>query len=666
MDALFEPIMINKTQVKNRFYMTAMHLNMCENNEVTDRICAFYAERAKGGAGLICVGFVTIDSISGMGTNIGAHDDKFLPGLKKLADAVKDNGSLICAQINHAGRQLYSFVLPKGEKAIGPSAIKSNLTGETPREMTEEQILEVIDSYAKCAARLKKTGFDAVELLMGTGYLVSAFLSPLANQRTDKWGGSEENRMRFGIEVLKAVRGAVGPDFPILARINGNDLVENGLGSEPHLRFAQALEAAGIDALCVNVGWHEAKIPQITMGVPRCNFAYMARRIKEKVKIPVIASHRINEVDDARTLIELGYTDMAGMGRALIADPYLPMKAQQDREEEITHCVACGQGCFDHVFLLQAVECMVNPEAGHELMGPIEKAPKRKKVAVIGGGAAGMSAALAANKRGHKVTLFEKEEFLGGQLLLAAAPPGREEIEEIVFDMEGRLDREGVEVKTATEVTAKSLLKGKYDAVVLATGAKPLKPPIPGIDGPSVIDAWDYLSCKVEAEGKVVVVGGGAVGVETALALAEVGTLPAETLKFILIHGFETPEELRRLAVHGTNEVTLVEMLPKVGKEIGKSTRWTMLGDLTRYGVGVLTKTKVLEITPLGVVVEGADGKKTLPADWVVVAVGSKSYNPLQAELEGAGLEVKTVGDAGKVGLAFDAIHSGYKVGREL
>ena len=663
MDPLFQPITINKTTVKNRLYMTAMQMNYVPNYEVTDQLCDFYAERARGGVGAICVGFVSVAREGSMPLNIGAHDDSFIPGLTKLASAIKDNGALAAAQINHTGRNTFPLMLPKGVQAIGPSAVPVRMTNNTPREMSEEDILDSIQKFADTATRLVKAGFDIIEILMGTGYMISSFLSPLTNLRTDKWGGSEENRMRYGMEVVKAVRAAVGPDYPLVARVNGNDLMENGIGSAPHVRFCQALEKAGIDCMHINVGWHEAQVPQITMGVPRANYAYLARRIKEHVKVPVIAAHRINDVDDARILLELGYTDMIGMGRGLIADPQLPNKAQQGREQDIVHCIGCGQGCFDHVFLLKPVECMVNPYAGHEHQGPVQKADAAKKVAVVGGGPAGMAAALALKKRGHDVTLFEKEDELGGQVALAAAPPGREEFEEIIYDFTNQLHSENVDYQLGVEVTADMLKDGGYDSVVLATGAAPLAPPIPGADRDNVIQSWDYLLGKADARGDVVVVGGGAVGVETALALAEIGTLPAETLKFLLIHNVEEPEELRRLAIHGVNKVTLVEMLPKIGKDIGKSTRWTMMQDLTRYGIETLKKTKVLEINDQGVAVEIDGEKQTIPADYVVMAVGAKPYNPLEESLKEAGLDVHVVGDARKIGLCFDAVHSGHKTG---
>jgi len=667
MDPLFIPIEINKTEVKNRIYLPAMHMNMCIEFEVTDRLCEFYAERARGGAGAICVGFCTVDTAGGMQTNIGGHDDKFIPGLRKLASAINDNGSRSVAQINHSGRYAFSMFLKKGETPVAPSPIASRLTGETPRELKHDEILEIIDKFAQTARRLNEAGFDMVEVLAGTGYLISEFLSPLTNKRTDEWGGSEENRMRFGREVVKAIRKMNGPDYPIIVRMNGNDMMEGGMRGDELRRFGKALEEAGADALCINVGWHEAQVPQITMGVPRSNFAYLARRMKETVSIPVIASHRINDVDDARLLIAEGFCDMAGMGRALIADPFLPVKAAEGRDDEIVHCCACGQGCFDHVFLLKPVECLLNPKAGHEFEGPVTKAKKVKKVAVVGGGVAGMSAALAAAERGHDVTLFEKEHYLGGQIIIAAMPPGREEFGQLAEDFETQVRLTGVKINTGWEVTANELKEGGFDAVILATGALPVTPPIPGAGRPNVVQAWDFLKGDAPVGRRVVVVGGGAVGVETAIALAEIGTLPPETLKFLFVNEAESQEELRYLATHGTKDVTLVEMIAKIGKDIGKSTRWTMALDMKRYGVKSMVNTKVIEINDEGVLVEQKGGKKELlPADTVVLAAGAKPFCPLKDELEGAGMEVAVVGDAQKVALAFDAIHAGFKAGVAL
>ena len=298
-DPLFQPITINRLAVKNRIYLPAMHLGMAVDFQVTDQLTAFYAERAKGGVGMICVGYATVDDLSGNTQNIGAHDDAFIPGLTRLAAVIRDNGARSAVQLNHAGRYNFSFFLD-GKQPVAPSPVASRMTGETPKEMTEVEIRQTIDAFAAAALRVKTAGFDAVEVLSGTGYLISEFLSPLTNQRNDQYGGSLENRMRFGLEVMAAVRNAVGDDYPLIVRMNGNDFMPGGNGRSELQAYARALAAGPADALCINVGWHEARIPQIVTAVPRGVFAYLAKGIREQVDVPVIASHRINDPATAR------------------------------------------------------------------------------------------------------------------------------------------------------------------------------------------------------------------------------------------------------------------------------------------------------------------------------------------------------------------------------
>lgn len=662
-DPLFESINIGRLPLKNRILLPAMHLNMCRNFSVTDQLLDFYAERAKGGAGLICVGYATVDELSGLPGNIGAHDDRFLPGLSRLAETIKAGGAAACVQLNHAGRYNHSFFLG-GKKPVAPSAVPCRMTKETPRELEEAEIVQIIQRFADAAGRVKQSGFDAVELLAGTGYLISEFLSPLTNQRQDAYGGSLENRMRFGLEVLKAIRQIIGEDFPLLVRLNGNDFMPGGIGRDELQQFAVQLVAAGADALNINVGWHEAQIPQIVTKVPRGVYAYLARAIRQQVPVPVIASHRINDPAIARQLLNEGFCDLVAMGRALIADPQLPNKAQSGREQQIIHCVACAQGCFDNLFKMKAVECLCNPRAGHEAETAVIPATKSQQVLVVGGGAAGMSAAIAAAEQGHSVTLCERSGQLGGQLLLAGAPPGRAEFTVLAKDLIQQLTSLKIKTMLNVEVDGPLLQQLKPERLILATGGQPIEPPIPGVELPHVVQAWELLAGTVAAGQQVAIIGGGAVGVETALQLAEQGTLSGDELKFLLVHRAETPEELYRLATCGSRQITLIEMIDKLGSNFGRSTRWGMLQDLHSAAVETRTQAKVLEITHTGVRIEQNGQQSEIAADTVVLAVGTAACNPLQkiaAELQ---IPCQLIGDAQKSAMVFDAIHQGFAAGR--
>jgi 2,4-dienoyl-CoA reductase (NADPH2) len=664
-DPIFEPITINKLNIKNRIYLPAMHLGMARDFEVTDQIVNFYAQRAKGGPGMICAGYATIDELSGNTQNIGAHDDAFIPGLHRLATAIKDNGSLGAIQLNHAGRYNFSFFLD-GKQPVAPSALASRMTKETPREMTIDDIKETIQSFAQAALRVKKAGFDAVEVLSGTGYLISEFLSPLTNHRTDPYGGSLENRMRFGLETAQAVRDAVGKDYPFIVRMNGNDFMPGGNSMLELREYAKALSCGLVDALCVNVGWHEARVPQIVTSVPRGVFSYLARGIKETVTVPVIASHRINDPKTARQMLDDGMCDMVAMGRSLIADPMLPEKTRLGKENEIIHCIACAQGCFDNLFKLKHVECLCNPLAGYEGLVPVEKARFPKTVMVVGAGAAGMTAALTAHSRGHHVVIYESSDRVGGQLHLAAAPPGREEFVQFARDLETQIILQKIPIVFGTALDEALIQQEKPDTVILATGAIPIVPPIPGIDLPHVVESWDVLQDKVLTGKRVAIIGGGAVGVETALFLAEKGTLSAEAVKFLLVNKAQDPETLFEMATRGTKEITLIEMLDKVGKDIGKSTKWGMMQDLGRYHVNTMTNSKVIKITPTGLTIEQEGNGHDIAADTVVVAAGSASNAPLESALKKMGVDYRVIGDAQKVAMAFDAVHQGYQTGLEI
>ena len=664
-DPLFEPININQLELKNRIYMPAMHMNMAANFEVTDQLIDFYAERARGGVGVITVGYATVDAYSGNATNIGAHKDAFIPGLRRLARAIQENGARAVVQINHSGRYNFSFFL-EGKQAVAPSAVPSRMTRETPRELTIDEIKETIGSFVEAAGRVKQAGYDGVEVLSGTGYLISEFLSPYTNKREDEYGGSFENRMRFGLEVMRGIRRAVGVEYPVIVRLNGNDFMPGGNGREDLQEYARRLAEVGVDALNINVGWHEARVPQIVTAVPRGVFGYLARGIKELVNIPVISGHRINDPATAREMIADGLCDMVAMGRPLISDPFLPEKARTGREQEVVHCIACAQGCFDNLFKLKPVECLCNPRAGREKETAVEKTQTPQKVMVVGGGAAGMSAALSARQKGHEVKLYESANRLGGQLHTASCPPGREEFAELATDLAQQVALSDINVALGQSVDEALIEHEKPDAVVLATGALPIEPPIPGAALPHVVQAWDVLQGKAATGKRVVIIGGGAVGVETALFLAEKGTLSPQALKFLLVNRAETPDFLYELATRGTKEIVVIEMLPKMGKDIGKTTRWGILQDMSRSKIKTRTTSRALEITPSGVKVEREGQIEEIPADTVVLAAGSASYNPLQAVVDKRGIPCRVIGDAARVGLAFDAVHQGFEAGRSI
>jgi 2,4-dienoyl-CoA reductase (NADPH2) len=651
-------------ELHNRIVMPAIHLCYTPQGFVTNRVVEFYSERAAGGVGLIVVGGCPVDEFGGGPDMIGISRDEFLPGLSRLAETVHEYGIPIAAQLYHAGR--YSLSTDIGHQPLAPSAVASRLTRETPREMAKEDIYHTVRNFSDAGRRAQQAGFDAVEISASAGYLISQFLSPLTNLRQDEYGGDLHNRVRFALEILSAVREAVGADYPIIVRIAGNDFVVGSNTNEEACIFAHQLESGGAHAINVTGGWHETRVPQITMAVPRGAFSYLARGVKEAVSIPVISSNRCSDPVLAERMLRQGVADLIAMGRPLIADPDLPRKALEGRVDEIRPCVACNQGCFDHIFAREPVACLVNPRCGQEVSLKAQSVAKPKRVAVVGGGPAGMQAAVSLSARGHQVTLWEKEERLGGQLNLAAVPPGREELGVLILSLGSQLSREGVKMRLGEEATADSLLQSDPEVVIVATGAKTATPDISGVDGEHVVQAWDVLADKVDVGEHVVVLGGGATGCLVALYLAQLGTINAPILRFLVQNQAESWETLERLVWKGTKDVTLVEMLPKFGRDIGLTSRWVVLQDLTRSGVKMVPEAVVTRITSQGVEVTVGDSESHIAADTVVLATGVSPQKSVYDDLLGRVSELYLIGDAKEPRRAFDAILEGFKVGRTI
>jgi 2,4-dienoyl-CoA reductase (NADPH2) len=665
LEYLFKPVRIGKLELPNRVVMTAMHLNYTPGGKVSERLIAFYEERARFGLSLAIVGGCTVDEYSGSPDMLSLKDDADMDGLKRLAEAVHRAGGHLFAQLYHAGAYAHSVFLG-GKQALSPSGVFSRFTKETPREMTRSDIIWVIENFAKAAQRAKDAGFDGVEILGSAGYLISQFLSPLTNKRDDEYGGPLENRMRFGLEVLRAVRQQVGSDFPVSYRIAGNDFVPGSHTNEEAKAFAQALDREGVEAINVTGGWHETRVPQLLMSIPYGAFTYLARGVKEVVNAPVIACNRINDPLVAEEVLRQGAGDLVGMARAFLADPQILEKAKEGRLQDIVHCIGCAQACFDHVFMMRPVSCMLHPRSGREFEIREEKAPRPKRVWVIGGGPGGMMAASTAARRGHDVTLFEEKEQLGGQLLLAGAPSMRSDFRRAVKDLEVQLRNSGAKVRLGQRMDRGKIRRGRPEVVIVATGARPIVPDIKGVELGNVVSAWEVLEGKVPVGREVVIIGGGAVGCETALHICESGTISAETLKFLAFQKAESWEVLERLITRGWRRVTIVEMLERIGQDIGISTRWAMIQDLHRLGVRVITGAKAKEIQPDGVLIQRGDKEEKVPCDTVILAVGSRPLDEISQKIVGFVPEIHVIGDAKTPRKALDAIWEGYEVGRTI
>lgn len=650
---LLAPLNLGFTTLKNRVLMGSMHVGLEEAPGGYERMAAFYAERAKGGVGLIVTGGISPND-AGL-TFAGGNKLDTLQEAEKhkvVTQAVHDAGGKIALQILHTGRYSYQ------PDIVAPSAIQAPINPSKPHALTSAEVQQTIADFVNCAKLAQYAGYDGVEIMGSEGYLINEFIAARTNHRDDEWGGSYENRIRFPIEIVKRTRAEVGENFIIIYRLSMLDLVEGGSSFEEVVQLAQAIEKAGATIINTGIGWHEARIPTIATKVPRAAFTWVTEKLKGLVKVPLITSNRINTPEMAEYVLAAGHADMVSMARPMLADAFFVQKAEQGRSDEINTCIGCNQACLDHIFSMKIASCLVNPRACHETELIFKEATQTKNIAVIGAGPAGLSFATYAAERGHQVTIFEASNQIGGQFNIAKTIPGKEEFYETLRYFKRQIELQP-NIKLVLNHTAsfEQLFNADFDEIVVATGVTPRQLDIPGIDHPKVLSYIEVLKERKPVGQRVAIIGAGGIGFDTAEYLShegESGSLNPE--KFYDEWGIDT-----NYAHVGGLKAAKVEESPReiyllqrkassVGAGLGKTTGWIHRTGLKNRDVKMIAGASYDLIDDQGLHITVNGQSTVLEVDHVVICAGQESYTAMYEQLQAAGKNVHLIGGAKEAG----------------